>query len=402
MVERETDAIKFLTIDGWNPWASAERICKYWTVRRNYFSDDDETDRWLLPFDLSGKGAMREPEIHFLRTGALAMSTNRMGQQVLIFDLKRTQRQTEYIIRARCSMYLATLLATDVSRKQGLDLLLCANAKGVRPESRNGELILRKNDNSTIARARHICVVHDFKDIRKMLVRFCGVFVSQIIHRLTGTYPHMVCEDTPQATRNKLSQIGIYPDCVPEEYGGTWNAENYCRMMEERIKEDTRQRSRSESTDLHDLKIAAQESQNIPQQSIYLKTPAESIPQPVGLGALDMVTSSNNTEEPPQSLNAASAPEMYTTSHVLQTCAELDKTNPKANRDKSFYLKRNAVYSKRNYLRKKERDSALQKEHEQLCKQKEVLQQENQRLETLLAQARSLLDDPSMLIRTPH
>ena len=176
----------------------------------------------------------------------------------------------------------------------------------------------------------------------------------------------------------RLEEIGIDPSCIPEECGGTWRFRDFCDSIETQIQLDTNKR------------IAVDASQTLPNQmngKISLATMAQHSPP--------LAAAQPNTKESPQLPGGgiARAPEMYTTSLVLQTCAELDKNNKKANRDKDFYLKRNAVYSRRNYLRRKERDQALHQEHEQLLEQKEALQFENERLEGLLIKAKAMVAD---------
>lgn len=388
LVDRESDPIKALIRNDWDPWASAERLCNYWRLRREIFQQaGEDEDRWLLPLDLSGKGALRQEEIRLLRSGAICLTTNERGRQVLIYDLKRAQGPTEFVSRARCVQYLQTHWATNVSRQEGYDLILCASSSlGARPNKRNGELL--REGNASLSRLRHICIVHDVGDVRKMLVRYCGAFISRLVKRWKGVYPHMVCEDTQSATLSKLKEIGMDPSCIPEEYGGTWKFRDFCDTIEKQIQIDTHRSMPADASQI--LRNNQVNESMLVAQTMAPQFSSLAAAQPNSTENLQLLAASGGGGG---GVGIAPAPEMYTTNLVLQACAELDKTNKKAHRDKDFYLKRNAAYSRRNYLRRKEKDQALQQEHERLLQQKGALQLENERLEGLLKEAKSMVSD---------
>lgn len=58
VVATESNPIRFLRVESMNPWSAATRLVLYWKYRREVFED-----RWLLPLDLSGHGALTDADV---------------------------------------------------------------------------------------------------------------------------------------------------------------------------------------------------------------------------------------------------------------------------------------------------------------------------------------------------
>lgn len=377
LVEKETNPVKFLIREKWDPWASAQRICQHWSYRREIFGDD----RWLLPLDdLSGKGALRDEEIRVLRCGAIALATDEIsGQQTQIFDSGRMEGEMpEYATRTRCAMFLLALFSNDVSRKKGHDILVCISSVGVRPNPANGRM-LRDGIPSSMCRIRQVCMVNDPRDGRKFLVRLAGNIVSQAVKRWHGGSWHFFPEETPEALMSGMKQVGMEASCIPEEYGGTWSYQHFCSTIEARIHRD----KGAEKVGRDPQKVTSGKlSSAVASLSGYAGPSA----LPSSTGPRKRVASLSDSGTAPTALEA------YGTNLVLQTRIELDQSSKKPERDRSFYLKRNAEYSRRNYNRRKKRDDALQAEYEELLQESDGLQAEQVRLECLLEEAQAILD----------
>lgn len=64
LVSKETPVLDFLRREGFHPWNAAERLARYWTLRKRYFED-----RWLRPMDQTGHGALTPDQVQILRCG---------------------------------------------------------------------------------------------------------------------------------------------------------------------------------------------------------------------------------------------------------------------------------------------------------------------------------------------
>ena len=80
----------FLRVEEWHVLKAAQRIAKYWTVRRQVYG----TARWLRPLSQTGDGVLDADQVALLRTGFLApasvvTSHNQRHSTVLISDSSR-------------------------------------------------------------------------------------------------------------------------------------------------------------------------------------------------------------------------------------------------------------------------------------------------------------------------
>lgn len=70
LIKAESDPIKFLRSEEFNPWKAARSLVLYWDYRKKLFQS-----RWLLPLNDSGAGALEKEDIELLRSGWLAFVT---------------------------------------------------------------------------------------------------------------------------------------------------------------------------------------------------------------------------------------------------------------------------------------------------------------------------------------
>lgn len=67
LVLRETRAIDFLRTEDFHTLKAARRMALYWQLRKELFED-----RWLLPLNQTGAGALTADQVELLRTGFFA------------------------------------------------------------------------------------------------------------------------------------------------------------------------------------------------------------------------------------------------------------------------------------------------------------------------------------------
>jgi hypothetical protein len=380
VADREHNPVRFLVRDNFDPWAAAQRICKHWAFRREAFGDD----RWLLPMNLSGTGAMRAPEIRLLGRGGICLVTEKSGQQTLIYDLKRTsQEDTDCLTRARSLMYLSAKWATDQSTRDGVNALILASSSNVRPDPRSTE-ILQKAFSVNLSPVGKTTVVLDSGDMRRMLVKYCGTFIASRFHRGMGRKPHMVAESTRESTMSKLVELGYNKSVVPEEHGGTLSISQFCDSIAVQVENDCREAGHTAIPLQHTLvtvppKTANDQTRQKPQKAH--KQQETLAPSATSSGEEQVDTTASQTGDTAVTMLAGGS------SLLLQTCMELNQSGP-PQRDEQYYRERNALYARRNYQRKKERVEALEQTYMDLRTQNEWLKNENSRLEALLWQAR--------------
>ena len=85
LVATESDKFKFLCVEEYNPFKAALRFAMYWLFRKKKFGQ-----RWLLPMNQTGAGALTMDDIEVLRSGYAVFSHNaRRNKDICILDASR-------------------------------------------------------------------------------------------------------------------------------------------------------------------------------------------------------------------------------------------------------------------------------------------------------------------------
>jgi hypothetical protein len=397
LVASETAPMRFLVRSEFDPWAAARRLCAHWTFRKQTFDD-----RWLRPMDLSGQGCLTEADVRILQSGGISFPTAENGIQTMTFDMTKLMNHVvDFRARSRCAMYLGTMCATDASRRRGYDVLFLASSAGVRPSPQNGLLVL-KGRTSSMCKLREVYIVRDPTDSKKVLVRYCVAFVCKVLEKVCGILPHVITEENAEAIAAKLVEHGMERGCIPQDIAGSRNYDRFISMIEARIQMDMHKHSFQESgavmqesptgsdtseiasgDDLFDTNVFHDMDIDVHNQLGYAVAPvvvAPAVARATPTDAYSARWAEHSTE------HSTTAVEAYGTDLILRACTELDQ-GERFERNDNFFRKRNALYSRRNYQRRKENEGKLQTEHADLRYANRALASENTRLLALLEQA---------------
>jgi hypothetical protein len=107
LVSRESHFVYFLRCENYNPWAAADRVARYWSIRQHLFGS-----KAFLPLTMSGAMA---GDVEFLRKGFVYLQQrDRRGRPVLFFDRIRCTKETVPRQAAmRCCFYAFSIAATS-------------------------------------------------------------------------------------------------------------------------------------------------------------------------------------------------------------------------------------------------------------------------------------------------
>lgn len=89
LVEAETQVLGILREEGFDPRRTAAHIAKYWKCRKIIFQE-----RWLLPLNQTGTGALSMEDIELLRTGFYVPFTRQGQGPLILLDESRLPRPT--------------------------------------------------------------------------------------------------------------------------------------------------------------------------------------------------------------------------------------------------------------------------------------------------------------------
>jgi hypothetical protein len=114
LVERESDAIRFLRCEEYDAWAAARRLVAYWEVRKKFFGPE----RAFLP--MTQTGAMAEDMVYLEKGFNTMLPDDDHGRPVVCWD--RVSSAAAVIPRAsvlRCGFYLLHVLSEQERAQKG-------------------------------------------------------------------------------------------------------------------------------------------------------------------------------------------------------------------------------------------------------------------------------------------
>lgn len=245
LLMEESDPMSFIRFAEGDPEAAAKRLVAYWQIRKNTFGD-----RFLLPMDLSGRGALTNDDVDTLKTGFIALLPDDCyGRKVIYFDNSMSNKlldgTSRRAARFRCLFYMSSVAA-----KEGKPCTLIRFSNTTKMYLHKAELVLglfnslpvklsvflnlyqappgaRRMFEKTV-----VSIFEDFKDREK----YRGILKSFI-------------GDTPGELIEELSRYGFLEDCLPPSSGGTWDPAGHESWLLSRVRED---RARYGTADVSD------------------------------------------------------------------------------------------------------------------------------------------------------
>ena len=339
LIANETDPIVFFRCEKGNPWSAAKRLALHWSLRREVFGED----RWLRKMDLSGTGAMGADDIYLLHSGIFALTSytrpvsGRHNQQALLVNFSRLNGRDPGPSRHRVFMFLMYSL-NAYTQENGLIVLMSLPGSGVRVRSDNGKM-LKESYRSQMFWVRRIFLIHDPNDSRQMLVRTFAAMIASLVRRVLNRVPEMIVAPDRATAMSILRSHAIDPQLVPEHLGGLWSYDLFDAWLDDKLRKE-------------------------------------------GLACDD---SSNNIDTLP----------VIGTSLILQASQDL-QTQTRRPLPAHVTRLRNSATAKHRYTRRKNEMEALLNHTEELRRQNTALQKDNTRLEILIDQAVSWIENASV------
>jgi len=230
LVQTESNPVKFLRADDFNPWKGARRLVLYWKYRRKYFPKG----RWLLSLhDDSGAGALDENDVQLLRSGWLAMAApkeSKYGRFLLINHGRYPTQGTES--RIRVCFYLGSA-ASDTPAQAEPGLMAIRLVPTAEPGGEEVELTSRRFGNAQImykmavealpVRFRGVMILslEEYNTSKIMNLGFRQI--SSLLSVLLNTQrPSIVSISNISEAADKLLPFGVPPEVMPESHGGTF------------------------------------------------------------------------------------------------------------------------------------------------------------------------------------
>lgn len=88
LVLNESKIADFLRVERNDSFGAATRLAKYWKARKNVFGE-----RWLLPMNQTGHGALSAEDVAILRSGYIVVMPRYSGGIIALFDESRLPKE---------------------------------------------------------------------------------------------------------------------------------------------------------------------------------------------------------------------------------------------------------------------------------------------------------------------
>eukprot|EP00977_Amphora_coffeiformis_P019378 scaffold7190_cov193-Amphora_coffeaeformis.AAC.13 len=227
LVQTESNPVKFLRVDDFNPWKSARRLVLYWGYRRKYF----KKSRWLLSLhDDSGAGALDEEDVQLLKSGWLAVvapKDPKYGRFIIVNHGRYPRQDVES--RMRVCFYLCSA-ASDIPSQvepglMGIRLIPAAEPGGKEPEFTNprfanAKVIFKMMKEALPIRFRGVMLLAFDADTRSKIVNLGFSQITSLFSALLNTQrPFIVPVSNVSEAAEKLFPFGIPPEVLPESHG---------------------------------------------------------------------------------------------------------------------------------------------------------------------------------------
>lgn len=335
LVVKESRYLDFLRIDRFDPYKAAKRMAAYWKNRKKVFGD-----RWLLPLTQTGTGALSMEDVEELRKGALTV-VSRPFPQCPLFVLdwsKSPQKQPSPLCQVRVAYYFVMLYADEISRADGVEIATFVSSDRKQFMSfrqDNWEIVM----NGLPARIKKYYIVQNHEEGRESYLDYATyrIFRTQQ-YNSSGRLPlELIKGDSKEKVIQSLERRGVAREYVPFHFGGSLDSSN----------------------------------------------------------ALDKFVRGRLSVEDAMSAARLRA-NMILPSSRMKAMVQVKRGPTESQED--FARRRNAVYARRVYQRRQAELIGLQRQHDFMKMSNTQLEQDNLRLEDLLAQARSIVAatmDPS-------
>lgn len=339
IVEIESDPARFLRTENGNPWNAAYRLIMYWKYRKEVFGNE----RWLLPMNMSGHGAMSPGDVELMKKDVIVTQKWPDKAVVTYIDLSPAPEQDSMFI-SRALYYMVTVTGDAETETSGVYVI-----KAISPElflrrrtkGRNWEIIRK----ALPVRVRQVFLLgRRTSHMTDTLIRFSVGMMKIVSEFFLGSPPEYISDLNVQEALETMTSYGIPHQCIPCFLGGGW---------------DMRGIPIDPGTDL---------------------APS---PLPSASGSTDALcpVSSNNESDAKPKRKRGRPPKdtsIVCTDDLREECDGYEE----------FTKKRNALYSRRLYRKKRQEQDELQRKVQMLSDENLRLKREGGRLEGLIADAK--------------
>ena len=230
LLQEETPFVFFLQTDNFNQAKAAQRLALYWKYRKDLFQD-----RWLLPLNQTGTGALSMTDIDILRTGYIVYHPSRGApgsgasavaaeSPIFLCDLSRVPHQ-DTRAELRIIFYLLHAHRDDAGLRlpgKGVVVLHIVTS-APRPLVNLDKQPIQVVEEALPLRIKLVIVVQAWEEGRERLIESLAYQQVLVCNYRHGKPPVPVAGNSVAETLQNLENHGIPVNCVPTQMGGGYH-----------------------------------------------------------------------------------------------------------------------------------------------------------------------------------
>lgn len=346
LVTEETKFADFLRTDEYVPLLAAQRIARFWKVRKELFGD-----RWLLKLSGTGTGCLSMEDVQVLRTGYFSVCKSAQLGMVWLMDYSRLPTGAQYF-QPNIIYYMGTVTSCQDAQIKGVTALALVTRRPQPPPMAHHDKV-EYLLSALPLKFKGMVVAHAVDPDRKPVIEFQGFTLRRMVETNIRKTP--VKEIVPASQADLMHQLrlrGFDATCIHSELGGQNDFNSFNEFLRMRIS-------------VEDFLMGSSPSRcggSFANKNGPLSLSSFS---KHGNNPLAMVSATTNNRATLQRLLGESSQE--------------------------FERRRNAQYVKRYYHKNKLALLKLQGERDRLVQRQNALQRENAKLHELLDKARHLI-----------
>ena len=191
------------------------RLCMYWKFRKFLFGES----RWLLPLNQTGRGALSQEDIEFLRRGFLMVIPRPNRGPLLLIERSKLPR-TAGFHSTRLMFYLAVTFPHEMSHPDGVTVLYLTTSARIPDICLDKEMVTYVLTGLPM-RTKQLCVAQAYEFGKEYVIEWLADMQARILEFQSGIPPLRVAENSVRGTLSSLKKLGLDRSHVPISLGGS-------------------------------------------------------------------------------------------------------------------------------------------------------------------------------------
>ena len=220
LVATESNPLRFLRSDGMNPWSAATRLCSYWKHRKEVFGHE----RWLLPLDLSGNGAMTPSDVENIKRNVILLRRLPGAPTVIYCNYGRAPNQDE-LFASRAAFFTAMVVTPDEC-DTGVYLMHQLAPQFFMRRRKKGRVIEILRRALPVKIRKMFFLKQQGSSFGDAIIDTSFSMMGMIAEFFFGEAPDFVSDAKQKEAYEKFRVHNLPPSCIPSFFGGNWDLQS--------------------------------------------------------------------------------------------------------------------------------------------------------------------------------